>query len=119
MPGRARAPSAGLEEHFLGEIPNMRGAPEVWEQSAEGQGRHQFIQPGLGERVGLVVVRLLVGPIEYPKGVGTVVFDGPEKGRATLSQLLLIRHPLMRTAPSSRNAAWSLAWVLSPLPVQN
>src|SRR5262249_4731688 len=99
MPGRARDPSAGLEEHFLGEVPDMLGAPEVGEQLAKGKGSHQLVQPGLRERVGVVVVRLLLGPIEYAKGVGTMVLDGPVEGRPTPSQLLLTENAFDENGP--------------------
>src|SRR5262249_51698256 len=83
MPGRARTPSAGLGDPFRGEIPNMFGSRELGEQSAEGRGSPQFIRPGLGERVGFVVVRLLLVPMKYPKGVGAVGVDAPSEAPPT------------------------------------
>ncbi|MNV58331.1 hypothetical protein D3C71_1506970 [compost metagenome] len=85
MPECARTASAGLEEHFLGEIPDVFGTPEVCEQLAKGEGRHQRLQALFGERIGVVDVRLLQGPIEHSKRVGAVVLDCPVIGSPTLS----------------------------------
>src|SRR5262249_49309427 len=96
------------------------GAPEVGEQLPKGQGSHQLVQPGLRERVGVVVVRLLLGPIEYAKGVGTMVLDGPVEGRPTPSQLLLTENAFDENGPviQERLPRSVLHGVLSPVPVQ-
>ncbi|MNF80179.1 hypothetical protein D3C84_624160 [compost metagenome] len=60
------------------------------EQLAKGEGRDQFLQALLGERIGVVDMRLLQGPIEHSKCVGAVILDCPVVGSPTLSQLLLV-----------------------------
>ncbi|MCY1538360.1 hypothetical protein D9M68_738960 [compost metagenome] len=99
MPEGAGAMSASLEEHLFGEVPDILRTPEICEQLAKWQGGHQLLQPFLGQRIGIVHMRLLLGSTEHPGSVRTVVFHGPVESRPAALQLLLVQETLDQDRP--------------------
>ncbi|MDT4835983.1 hypothetical protein FQZ97_696630 [compost metagenome] len=99
VPEGPGAMPSGFEEHLFGEVPDIFRAPEISEQLAERKGSHKFFQSFLGKRVGIVDMGLLLGSIEHPGRVRTVVLQGPVKRRPATGQLLLVQQALDQNRP--------------------